>query len=498
MVGSVTPMTQSTAFKTEWDKLFIGGKWVEPATSDVIEVHSPATGELVGKVPLASAADVDAACAAARKAFDEGPWPQMSPDERAEILGRAVKLMEERGDELKFLLSAETGQPPTIVDMMQYGAAMSAFQYYAGAADKFTWQEIRDGIYGQTLVVREPIGVVGAVTAWNVPFFLAANKLGPALLAGCTMVLKPAAETPLSVFAMAEMFAEAGLPEGVLSIVPGGAETGRALTANPNLDKYTFTGSSAVGKEIGKIAADNLKPCTLELGGKSAAIILDDADLDSTLPMLVFSGLMNCGQACVGQTRILAPRSRYDEVVEKLAAAVAAMPVGLPDDPGAAIGPLISEKQRERVESYIKKGIEEGARVVAGGGRPEGLDSGWFVQPTVFADVDNSMTIAQEEIFGPVLAVIPYEDEDDAVRIANDSVYGLAGSVYTSDNDKALKIARKIRTGTYAVNMYAFDPGAPFGGFKNSGIGRENGPEGIEAYCEPKSILLPFGYTPAD
>ena len=498
MVGSVTAMTQSTAFKTEWDKLFIGGKWVEPATSDVIEVHSPATGELVGKVPLASAADVDAACAAARKAFDEGPWPQMSPDERAEILGRAVKLMEERGDELKFLLSAETGQPPTIVDMMQYGAAMSAFQYYAGAADKFTWQEIRDGIYGQTLVVREPIGVVGAVTAWNVPFFLAANKLGPALLAGCTMVLKPAAETPLSVFAMAEMFAEAGLPEGVLSIVPGGAETGRALTANPNLDKYTFTGSSAVGKEIGKIAADNLKPCTLELGGKSAAIILDDADLDSTLPMLVFSGLMNCGQACVGQTRILAPRSRYDEVVEKLAAAVAAMPVGLPDDPGAAIGPLISEKQRERVESYIKKGIEEGARVVAGGGRPEGLDSGWFVQPTVFADVDNSMTIAQEEIFGPVLAVIPYEDEDDAVRIANDSVYGLAGSVYTSDNDKALKIARKIRTGTYAVNMYAFDPGAPFGGFKNSGIGRENGPEGIEAYCEPKSILLPFGYTPAD
>ncbi|MCK5753174.1 MAG: aldehyde dehydrogenase, partial [Mycobacterium sp.] len=403
-----------------------------------------------------------------------------------------------RGDELKFLLSAETGQPPTIVDMMQYGAAMSAFQYYAGAADKFTWQEIRDGIYGQTLVVREPIGVVGAVTAWNVPFFLAANKLGPALLAGCTMVLKPAAETPLSVFAMAEMFAEAGLPEGVLSIVPGGAETGRALTANPNLDKYTFTGSSAVGKEIGKIAADNLKPCTLELGGKSAAIILEDADLDSTLPMLVFSGLMNCGQACVGQTRILAPRSRYDEVVDKLAAAVAAMPVGLPDDPGAAIGPLISEKQRERVESYIKKGIEEGARVVAGGGRPEGLDNGWFVQPTVFADVDNSMTIAQEEIFGPVLAVIPYEDEDDAVRIANDSVYGLAGSVYTSDNDKALKIARKIRTGTYAVNMYAFDPGAPFGGFKNSGIGRENGPEGIEAYCEPKSILLPFGYTPAD
>lgn len=489
-------MTQSTAFKTEWDKLFIGGKWVEPSTTEVIEVHSPATGELVGKVPLAAEADVNAACAAARKAFDEGPWPQMSPQERGAVLAAAVKIMEERADELKFLLGAETGQPPTIVDMMQYGAAMSAFVHYAGAADKFTWRDFRDGVYGQTMVVREPIGVVGAVTAWNVPFFLAANKLGPALLAGCTIVLKPASETPLSVFAMAEMFAEAGLPEGVLSIVPGGPETGRALTSNPELDKYTFTGSSAVGKEIAKIAAENLKACTLELGGKSAAIILEDADLDSTLPMLVFSGLMNTGQACVGQTRILAPRSRYDEVVEKLAEAVRNMPVGGSDNAGAMIGPLISERQRERVEGYIKQGVDEGARIVTGGGRPEGLDDGWFVQPTVFADVDNSMVIAQEEIFGPVLAVIAYDTEDDAVRIANDSVYGLAGSVYTTDNDKAMKIASKIRTGTYAVNMYAFDPGAPFGGYKNSGIGRENGWEGIESYCEQKSILLPFGYTP--
>jgi aldehyde dehydrogenase (NAD+) len=491
-------MTQTVAYKTEWDKLFIGGKWVEPSSSEVIEVHSPATGELVGKVPLAKAADVDAACAAARKAFDEGPWPHKTPQERAAVLQKACQLMEERSAELKYLLAAETGQPQTIVDMMQYGAAMSSFQYYAGAADKFAWKEIRDGVYGQTLVVREPIGVVGAVTAWNVPFFLAANKLGPALLAGCTVVLKPAAETPLSVFAMAEIFAEAGLPEGVLSIVPGGPETGRALTANDEIDKYTFTGSSAVGKEIAKIAADKLKPCTLELGGKSAAIILEDADLDSTLPMLGFSGLMNSGQACVAQTRILAPRSRYEEVVEKVANLVSSMPVGLPDDPNAAIGPLISEKQRERVESYIKKGIEEGARLVTGGGRPEGLDKGWFVQPTVFADVDNKMTIAQEEIFGPVLCVIPYEDEEDAVRIANDSVYGLAGSVWTTDNKKALEIASRIRTGTYAVNMYAFDPGSPFGGYKNSGIGRENGPEGIEAYVEHKSVLLPFGYTPED
>jgi acyl-CoA reductase-like NAD-dependent aldehyde dehydrogenase len=491
-------MTQTAAptHKTEYDKLFIGGTWVSPSTSQVIEVFSPATGKKVGQVPLAAEADVDAACAAARKAFDEGPWPRMSPQERQAVIAKAVELIQERADEFKALLTLETGQPATIVDIMQFGAGVSGLQYYATAADKFTWKEIRDGIYGQTLVIKEPIGVVGAVVAWNVPFFLAVNKLGPALLAGCTVVLKPAAETPLSTNLLAEVFAQAGLPEGVLSVVPGGPETGRALTANPALDKFTFTGSSAVGKEIGKLAAEKLKPCTLELGGKSAAIILEDADLDSTLPMLIFSGLMNCGQACVGQTRILAPRSRYDEIVEKIAGAVAAMPVGLPDDPSSAIGPLISEKQRERVEGYIRKGIEEGARVVTGGGRPDGLDDGWFVQPTVFADVDNSMTIAQEEIFGPVLAVIPYDSEDDAVAIANDSVYGLAGSVWTTDNKKALEIAGRIRTGTYAVNMYAFDPGAPFGGYKNSGIGRENGPEGIEAYCESKSVLLPFGYTP--
>jgi acyl-CoA reductase-like NAD-dependent aldehyde dehydrogenase len=486
----------STTAKTDYAKLFIGGVWTEPSSSEFIEVFSPATGQKVGQVPLATAADVNAACAAARKAFDDGPWPKMAPAERQAVLGKVAAAVEERADEFKRLLTLETGQPPAIVDILQFGSGMASLQFVAGAADKFRWQEVRDGVYGQTLVLREPVGVVGAVVAWNVPLFLACNKLGPALLAGCTVVLKPASETPLSTNLLAEVFAEAGLPEGVLSVVPGGPDTGRALTSNPELDKFTFTGSSVVGREIASIAGEKLKPCTLELGGKSAAIILDDADIDSTLPMLLFSGLMNAGQACIGQTRILAPRSRYDEIVDKIANAVAAMPVGPPDDPATSIGPLISEKQRDRVEGYIRKGVEEGARLVTGGGRPEGLDGGWFVQPTVFADVDNSMTIAQEEIFGPVLAVIPYDTEEDAIRIANDSAYGLAGSVWTTNNHKAIEIAKRIRTGTYAVNMYGNDPCAPFGGYKNSGIGRENGWEGIEAYCEQKSVLLPFGYTP--
>ncbi|CAM3369174.1 aldehyde dehydrogenase [Mycobacterium intermedium] len=490
-------MTEATIAKTtEYDKLFIGGKWTEPSTDQVIEVRCPATGEYVGKVPLAAAADVEAAVAAARAAFDNGPWPTTPPKERAAVLAKVAQLLEERKEHFAKLLADETGQPPMTVETMHWMGSMGALNFFAGpAADQVKWREIRNGAYGQTIVYREPIGVVGAIVAWNVPLFLAINKLGPALLAGCTVVLKPAAETPLTANALAEVFADAGLPEGVLSVVPGGVETGQALTSNPDVDLFTFTGSSAVGKEIGKRAAELLKPCTLELGGKSAAIMLEDVDLATAVPMMVFSGIMNTGQACVGQTRILAPRSRYDEIVEAISNFVKALPVGPPSDPGAQIGSLISEKQRARVEDYIAKGIEEGARLVCGGGRPEGLDNGFFVQPTVFADVDNKMTIAQEEIFGPVLAVIPYDTEEDAVKIANDSVYGLAGSVWTSDIPRGIRIAEQIHTGTYAINWYAFDPCCPFGGYKNSGIGRENGPEGVEHFTQQKSVLMPMGYT---
>jgi aldehyde dehydrogenase (NAD+) len=480
---------------TDYDKLFIGGNWTDPSTGEVIEVHSPATGEYVGRVPLAAPADVDAAVAAARKAFDDGPWPGTPPAQRAAVIESAVKLMEDRKDLFTQLLTGETGAPPTIIETMHWTGSLASLNFYAGAADAVSWSETRNGVFGQTIVSREPIGVVGAIVAWNVPLFLAVNKLGPALLAGCTVVLKPAAETPLTANALAEVFAEAGLPDGVLSVVPGGPQTGQALSAHPDLDMLTFTGSSAVGKEIGERAASRLKPCTLELGGKSAAILLEDVDLAAAVPMLVFSGVMNTGQGCVNQTRILAPRSRYDEVVEAVKNFVEVLPVGLPSDPATQIGPLISEKQRQRVEGYIQKGIEEGARLVCGGARPEGLDSGYFVQPTVFADVDNKMTIAQEEIFGPVLCVIPYDTEQDAIRIANDSVYGLAGSVWTTDVPRGIEVASKVRTGTYGINWYAFDPGSPFGGYKNSGIGRENGPEGVEHFCQLKSVLLPMGYT---
>jgi betaine-aldehyde dehydrogenase len=342
------------------------------------------------------------------------------------------------------------------------------------------------------------VGVVGAIAPWNVPLFIAAAKLAPSLVAGCTVVYKPAPETPFDAFRLAEIFAEAGLPKGVLSVVPAGREVSEHLVKHPGVDKISFTGSGVGGKRIGGLCGERLKRCTLELGGKSAAIILDDADIATTIPTLLPNSIMNNGQACIAQTRILAPRARYDEVVDALVAAVGALAVGDPLDPATEVGPVVAERQRARIEGYLDSGREEGATVAFGGGRPSGLDKGWFVEPTVFSNVDNKMKIAQEEIFGPVLVVIPYDGDEQAVEIANDSNYGLCGSVWTADNDRGLGIARQVRTGTYMLNAPTpIDFATPFGGFKESGVGREFGPEGLESFLEKKSIALPSGYTPS-
>ncbi|WP_024795686.1 aldehyde dehydrogenase [Tomitella biformata] len=481
---------------TKYDTLFIGGKWVAPSSGESIEVTSPATLQVVGSVPVADNADVDRAIAAAVAVNEDGTWARTAPVDRAAILTRAAEIIGNRKQELIDITSAEMGATPAGIDMMQITPSLATLAAYAALAETFHWEEKRTGMFGESRVIREPVGVVAAVTAWNVPIFLAINKLAPAIMAGCTIVLKPAPDAPLSTNLIADIFAEAGLPEGVLSVVHGGAATGEHLVSHPDVDKVTFTGSTAVGKHIGKIAAEQLKRCSLELGGKSAAIILEDADIAASAPMLAMSGLMNSGQACVAQTRILAPRSRYDEVVEALVNVTSMMfNVGDPADPASQLGPVINESQRDKIEGYIAKGKAEGARVVLGGERPTHLGDGYYVTPTIFADVDNTMTIAREEIFGPVLSVLPYDTEEEAIAIANDSDYGLAGTVWTTDIDHGLEVARKIRTGTYGINWYAFDPGSPFGGYKNSGIGRECGPEGIDAFCEIKSVLMPPGYT---
>ncbi|WP_431954106.1 aldehyde dehydrogenase [Nocardia lijiangensis] len=478
-----------------YDSLFIGGRWTAPAGTERLQVISPATVEPVGSVPVVERADVDAAVAAARHAFDHGPWPSTPPLERAAVLTRAARLIEQRSADLLATLTAEMGAPQMIALTLNQIPATAALDAYAALAQTFPWEETRVGGFGTTRVTREPRGVVAAITAWNVPLFLAVNKLAPALLAGCTVVLKPAPLTPLTANMVADIFTEAGLPEGVLSVLPADADVAEYLVSHPGVDKLTFTGSTAVGRKIGAIATGQLKSVSLELGGKSAAILLPDMDIAASIPVLAFSGLMNSGQGCVAQTRILAPRSRYDEILDALVEYVRTQKTGDPTDPAVAYGPLISERQRERVEGYIAKGKAEGARLVLGGGRPADLDRGWFVEPTIFADVDNKSTIAQEEIFGPVLSVIPYETEDEAVAIANDSAYGLAGSVWTTDIEHGAQIAARVRTGTYAINWYAFDPTSPFGGYKNSGLGRENGPEGLDAFCEQKSLLMPLGWT---
>jgi aldehyde dehydrogenase (NAD+) len=477
------------------DKLYIGGRWVEPAGTATIDVIAPHDQELVGRVPEGTEVDVDRAVEAARLAFDHGDWPRLPPEERIDAVQRFSDVYASRMMDMAEVITTEMGSPISFSQLAQSPAPWMMLNSFIQVAREHPWEESRTGVLGSPVIVRsEAVGVVGAIVPWNVPQFVTMSKLAPALLAGCTIVIKPSPETPLDAMLMAELLSEAGIPEGVVSVIPAGREVGEHLVRHPDVDKIAFTGSTAAGRRIGAICGEQLKRFSLELGGKSAAIVLDDADLEQTVSGLRFASLMNNGQACVAQTRILASRQNYDEVLDAVASMVAEMTVGDPHDPATEIGPLVAERQQERVEKYIAVGQEEGARLVVGGnGRPAGFDKGWYVQPTVFADVSNDMRIAREEIFGPVLSVIPYDDVDDAVRIANDSEYGLAGSVWTSDIDRGLDIARRVRTGTYGINQYTMDFVAPFGGFKASGLGREFGKEGLAHYLELKSIVPPGG-----
>jgi aldehyde dehydrogenase (NAD+) len=443
-------------------------------------------------------ADIDRAVAAAREAVDHGPWPHMTPVERGAVLARAAEAVRNQMQDMSELISNEMGSPVSWGLLAQVLAPTMILDYYAGLGSTFAFDTVKDGLLGPVLVTKEPIGVVAAITPWNVPFFLAAAKLAPALLSGSTVVFKPAPETPLDANVFAEILSDAGLPKGVLSVVPAGREVGEYLVNHPGVNKVSFTGSTAAGKKIGAACGANLKRFSLELGGKSAAILLDDVDLAESLPLVLPNAIMNNGEACISLTRILAPRDRYTEVTEALVELVRNMKVGDALDPATEVGPLVAERQRDRVENYIRIGQEEGAKIATGGGRPAGLDTGWFVEPTVFVDVDNSMRIAQEEIFGPVLSVIPYDGDAEAVRIANDSDYGLCGGVYTADNDRGLGIARQVRTGTYMVNSsIPIDFSSPFGGYKDSGMGREFGEDGLELFLEKKTINLPAGYSPS-
>ncbi|HWN63837.1 MAG TPA: aldehyde dehydrogenase [Streptosporangiaceae bacterium] len=478
--------------QVSYDSLFIGGEWVRPSSGARIDVTSASTEEPIGSVPEGAEADVDAAVAAARRAFDDPHgWSQWEPSARAEALGRLAAELEARSAEMAQRVSAQNGMPISIATMLEGGFPVIVLRYIAGLLDGASFEEERPGFLGGTNIVRrEPIGVVGAIVPWNYPQTLAAFKYAPALAAGCTIVMKPSPETVLDAFLLAEAVAAAGIPDGVVSIVPGGRELGAYLVEHRDVDKVAFTGSTAAGRRVAEACGRLLRPVTLELGGKSAAIVLEDADLDlAKIGNDLFAAtLVNNGQTCYLGTRVLAPRSRYDEVVDTLAAFASSLAVGDALDPATQIGPMASQTHRDRVEGYVAKGNSDGARLVTGGGRPRDMDRGWFVEPTVFADVDNSSTIAQEEIFGPVLSVIAYGDVDDAIRIANDSDYGLGGSVWTADTERGKDVARRVRTGTIGINKYAPDPGAPFGGVKASGIGRELGPNAIGAYQQFKSI----------
>ena len=492
-------MTATTSAPVSYpDRFFIGGQWVAPSSDATIDVIDAGTEELFFSVAEARAEDMSRAVGAARTAFDEGPWPAMTHAERAGYLRALGAAVQERSDGMAELWPRESGTTHLVA---QYAAMMcaGAMESYAALADTFPFEELAQPSMGGGfgLLVREPVGVVGAIIPWNAPLQLISHKVGPALLAGCSVVLKLSPEAPGEGYLVAEAAEQIGLPPGVFNVVTADREVSELLVRDPRVDKITFTGSTVAGRKIASLCGERIARCTLELGGKSAAVVLDDADIATVAASIAGAECIMTGQVCSSLTRIVVTRQRHDEMVEALAENFAQVRVGDPFDQQTQMGPLAMSRQRDRVEGYIAKGIDEGATLAAGGGRPKDLERGWFIEPTVFGNVDNSSTIAQEEIFGPVLSVIPADDERDAVRIANDTIYGLNSSVFTNDVDRAREVAGQLRAGTVGHNAFKTDFGIAFGGFKQSGIGREGGKEGLLPFLETKTVILdgpPSGY----
>ncbi|MEV0063352.1 aldehyde dehydrogenase [Nocardia sp. NPDC050718] len=470
---------------------YIDGDWIPVSTSEVFDVVNCSTEEVVTTVGAAGVDDVDAAVTAARRAFDQGPWPLLSPAERAGYLRAIAAELTARGDDFARLWSIESGIAYSLAKTRLPLFLNGAFNAYADLAETFEFREAHTPAAGGAgLLVREPVGVVAAIVPWNGPAGLMAYKCAPALLAGCTVVLKPPQEAPTSAYLFAEICAKVGLPAGVLNVVTADRAVSESLVRHPGVDKVTFTGSTVAGRAIGAICADRMARCTLELGGKSPALILDDYDLGTAAKVLAGGISYLAGQVCHSLTRVIVSERRHDELAEALGAAMSAVRVGDPFDETVTMGPLASARQRERVEGYIAAGKSSGARLVTGGGRPAHLDRGFFVEPTVFANVDNRSVIATEEIFGPVLAVIAAKDEDDAIALANDNPYGLNAAVFTDDADRAYRVARRLRTGTVGHNGPRTDFSIAFGGFKLSGVGREGGTEGLLPFLETKTLVL--------